>query len=369
VANGINDFGQIVGSFKDADGHSHGFLAIATWHGPEPIFTGASGNPSIVQAIPGTYGTKGNYELVVPLESGGLGHFYRDNDDPNLSWNGPFPFATDQGSFDAVSLIQSSFTRSGSGPGNLAVVARIGDALDYFVREDVSFTWSGPTTITTGVSGVASFVQATPGTYGTVGNYELVVPLAGGSIGAFECNNDDPNLPWSQTDTFGSELGSVDAVSLIQSNFSTQFVQTGEQGPGNLAVVARVRSKLYYFYRDDVAPFAWHGPSVAIALGVSGNPALIQARAGTYGSKGTYELLVPMAGGGIGQFERSNDDPNLPWSSLTNFGTILGTVEGVSLLQSNFSTQFVQTGVPGPGNLAVVSVSNGQLSYFYRDDQ
>jgi hypothetical protein len=102
---------------------------------------------------------------------------------------------------------------------------------------------------------------------------------------------------------------------------------------------------------------------------VSGNPALLQARAGTYGTMGNYELVVPLAGGGIMQFERNNDDPALPWSQPTGFGTALGQVDGVSLLQSNFSTQFVQRGVQGPGNLAAVSVSNGQLSYFYRDDQ
>jgi hypothetical protein len=161
----------------------------------------------------------------------------------------------------------------------------------------------------------------------------------------------------------------VDAVSLIQSNFSTQLVQTGEQGPGNLAVAARAGDTLYYFYRDDVAPFAWHGPTMAIDSGVSGNPALIEARPGTYGTMGNYELVVPLAGGGIGQFARSNDDPNLPWSPLISFGTTQGGVAGVSLLQSNFSTQFVEMGVQGPGNLAAISLSNGQLSYFYRDDQ
>src|SRR5690349_968728 len=97
------------------------------WHGPTmTIATNASGNPSLIQATPGTYGTMGNYELVSPLQGGGIGHFFRDNDDPTLPWNGPFPFATDQGTVDAVSLIQSNFStqlvNTGTqGPGNLAV--------------------------------------------------------------------------------------------------------------------------------------------------------------------------------------------------------------------------------------------------------
>src|SRR5262249_11206147 len=161
---------------------------------------------------------------------------------------GPSTFATDTGVVDAVSLIQSNFTSSGSGPGNLAVVARIGDTLQYYEREDFGLTWSGPTAITTGVSAVPSFVQARPGTFGTKGDYELVVPLQSGGMGYFYRDNDDPTLPWTGPVVFGTELGTVDAVSIVQSNFSPQFVQTGVQGPGNLAVVARSGDQLLYFY-------------------------------------------------------------------------------------------------------------------------
>jgi hypothetical protein len=76
-------------------------------------------------------------------------------------------------------------------------------------------------------------LQAKPGTCGRVGNYELAVPLLNGGLAHICRNNDDPNLPWTQTATFGTDLGLVDAVSLIQSNFST----TGN-GPGNLVAVA-----------------------------------------------------------------------------------------------------------------------------------
>jgi hypothetical protein len=345
------------------------------WNGPTmTIATNVTGNPSLVQATPGTYGTMGNFELVTPLLSGGMGHFFRDNDDPNLPWSGPVAFATDQGIVNAVSLIQSNFStqfvNTGTqGQGNLAVVANIGGTLDYFFRDDVAFTWSGPTTITTGVSGVPSFVQAKPGTYGTMGNYELVTPLATGGMAHFFRDNDDPNLPWTQTDFFGTELAVVDAVSLIQSNFSTQFVQTGVQGPGNLVVVASVGSDLFYFYRDDVAPFTWNGPTTVIATGVSGNPSLVQATPGTYGTMGNFELVTPLLSGGMAHFFRDNDDPNLPWSGPIAFATDQGTVSAVSLIQSNFSTEFVQTGVQGPGNLAVAATVGNNLLYFYRDDQ
>ena len=180
------------------------------------IATGVTGNPSFVQATPGTYGTKGNYELVTPLATGGLASFYRNNDDPSLPWVGPTAtFAIDQGLVTGVSLIQSNFSSSasagmGQGPGNLAVVANASGNLLYYFREDVTFTWSGATTIATGVSGVPSFIQAKSGTYGAMGNFEAVTPLSSGGIGAYERNNDAPSLPWAQTAVFGTQLGLVE---------------------------------------------------------------------------------------------------------------------------------------------------------------
>jgi hypothetical protein len=345
------------------------------WHGPTmTIFSGATGNPSLVQATPGTYGTMGNYELVSPLASGGIGHFFRDNDDPSLPWSGPFVFATEQGLVNAVSLIQSNFSSKLSstgvqGQGNLAVVERTGTTLNYYFREDINFTWSGATFITSDASGIPSFVQAKPGTFGTMGNYELVTPLATGGMAHFFRNNDDPSLPWTLTAIFGTEFPVVSAVSLIQSNFSTQFVTTGVQGPGNLVVAATIGSDVFYFYRDDVAPFAWNGPTTVIATGVTGNPSLVQAKPGTYGAMGNFELVTSLISGGMAHFFRNNDDPNLPWSGPVVFATDQGIVNAVSLIQSNFSTEFVNTGVQGPGNLAVVANVGGNLLYFYRDDE
>jgi hypothetical protein len=303
-----------------------------------------------------------------------MAHFFRDNDDPNLPWNGPVTFATDQGAVTGVSLIQSNFSTQaanggGQGPGNLAVVANIGGTLDYFFRDDVAFVWSGPTTIYTGVSGIPSFVQAAPGTYGTMGNYELVTPLATGGMAHFFRNNDDPNLPWTLTAFFGTDFPVVDAVSVVQSNFSTQAANGGGQGPGNLVVAALIGSDVFYFYRDDAAPFAWNGPTTTIATGAMGNPSLVQAKPGTYGTMGNFELVVPLQSGGIGHFFRNNDDPNLPWSGPVVFAADQGVVSAVSLIQSNFSTQAANGGGQGPGNLAVVANIGGTLDYFYRDDQ
>src|SRR5262249_40542112 len=43
----------------------------------------------LIQSI---FGAQGNFEMVVSLSSGGLAHYWRNNDDPTLPWNGPFEF-------------------------------------------------------------------------------------------------------------------------------------------------------------------------------------------------------------------------------------------------------------------------------------
>jgi len=52
--------------------------------------------------IQSTYGTKGDFELVVPLTTGGLAHYTRNNDLEGLPWNGPVRFGTDLGGFDGA---------------------------------------------------------------------------------------------------------------------------------------------------------------------------------------------------------------------------------------------------------------------------
>jgi hypothetical protein len=92
---------------------------------------GVSGVPTLIQS---RCGNKGNFELVTPMASGGLAHYWRNNDDPFLPWFGPIRFGQEAGCFEAVGMIQSNF----GDPGNLEVVGRIADRLVFFWR------YSGP---------------------------------------------------------------------------------------------------------------------------------------------------------------------------------------------------------------------------------
>jgi hypothetical protein len=212
--------------------------------------------------------SKGNFELVMPLAAGGLAHYSRDNDVPGLPWRGPTLFAQGVGQVDAVSLIQSNFSAAGSGSGNLELVARVGDRLAFFWRDDLPpFPWHGPVFFASGVAGTPALIQSH---FGVEGHFELVVPRAAGGLAYYWRDNDAPGLPWNGPFDFGTGVGQVDAVALIQSTFSAGG------GVGNFEVVARVGNRLAFFWRMDTPPFAWSEPAFFVD-GVSGTPALIQA--------------------------------------------------------------------------------------------
>jgi len=298
--------------------------------------------------VQSTFGKKGNFELVVPHASGGLAHCTRENDDPPaFPWRGPTVFGAELGHVDAISLIQSNF----GFPGNLEVVARVGDRLMHFWRDSgPGFKWNGPGLIAHGFSGNPALIQ---GRFGIRGNFELVVPLASGGTAHYWRNNDDPQLPWTRSAVFATEVGHVDAVALIQSNFGH---------PGQLEVVARVGDDLLYFWRDSGRPWVWHGPSI-LFTGATGTPGFTQSR---FGIKGNFEVVTPAKAGGMVHLQRNNDDPSLPWSVVTKFGS--GNVTAVSLLQSNFTTS-TNPAQPGPGDFEVAArIDNSTVLYWRRDE-
>lgn len=201
--------------------------ATFRWEGPTLIATNIAGAPSIIQ---GTFGQRGNLELVVPLETEGLAHFYRDNDNPDRPWFGPEVFG--DGHFGGAALIQSNF-----GIGHLEVVAERNGQLLHYWRDERTGRWHHPTIVAPeGIGGPPVLIQST---YGRVGNFEVVAPLARGGLVHYWRDNDDPAVPWRQSGTFGE--GRLTHLGLVQSNFGT---------PGNLEVVARDGDRLVHFWRD-----------------------------------------------------------------------------------------------------------------------
>lgn len=271
---------------------------------PQVACHGPCGNPALIQS---TYGTAGNFELVTPYPGGGMAHYWRNNDLVIPVWNGPYIFATDVGSVDAVSMIQSSY-------GNLEVVARIGDRLAHFYR-DFNGVWNGPTFFATGVSGTPAFIE---GPFGTpVGNFEVVTPLVTGGMRHYWRDN-IPNhgAPWNASDPFAESFGEVTDVSLSKN-------KTGE----NLEVVARAGNTLLPFYRSGVT---WIGATALFAPGASGAHSFVQGR---FGTPGDFELATPLAAGAMAHYRR-NPAAGFGWSKTTSFGS--GIINSLSLIQSNY---------------------------------
>jgi hypothetical protein len=295
-------------------------------------FAPTRGNPVLKQS---RFGTKGNFELVVPAATTGMLFSWRNNDDPSLPWAPVLPFGVGAGTVDAVSMIQSNF----GSPGNLELIARVGNQLQFYWRDSgPAFRWNGPFPLFSGVRGNPVLIQSR---FGTKGNFELAVPAAAGGMLFAWRNNDIPSLPWSTPARFGT--GVVEEITMLQSNFGS---------PGNLELIARVGNQLQFYWRDSGPTFRWNGP-FPLFSGVRGNPVLIQSR---FGTKGNFELVAPAAAGGILFAWRNNDIPSLPWSTPVRFGT--GAVEEITMIQSNFGS---------PGNLELIARVGTELQFYWRD--
>jgi hypothetical protein len=218
-----------------------------TWNGPFYITGGVSGVPGLIQS---RFGTRGNFEVVVPASDRGLVHYWRNNDDPSLPWNGPTSFGRSLGPVDSVSLIQSNF----GDPGNLEVVASSGGQAYHFWRDSgPSFNWNGPFLLS-GIFGCPSLIQSR---FGSQGNFELVVSTPSGGLAHYWRNNDDPGLPWSAPTPF-TGLIRFGLISLIQSNFGNS---------GNLEVMAGTfdpnGGELAHVWRDSGPSSSWSFPLIA----------------------------------------------------------------------------------------------------------
>jgi hypothetical protein len=311
--------------------------------------------------IQSDFGLRGNFETVVPLATGGLAHYWRNNDAPGAPWQLGEVFGQSLGQVSSVSMIQSNYS-AGAGFGNLEVVARVGDKLAYFWKPDNSSLWQSAGYIqvngvnVTGVTGTPEMIQ---GRFGTQGNFELLVPLASGGVAHYWRNNDAPGAPWQLGEIFGQSLGQVSSVSVVESNFTASG-----NGPGNLEVVARVGNKLAYFWKPDNSS-VWQSAgyiqlSGVNVTGVTGTPTMIQSRDG---ARGDFELVVPLASGGMEYLRRNNDASGLPWQYMGTFGQSLGQVTSISLMQSNYSAG------SGFGNLELVAQAGTRFATYWLGDQ
>ena len=97
--------------------------------------------------------------------------------------------------------------------------------------------------------------------------------------------------------------------------------------------------------------------ALVLGSGVAGNPVLLQSR---FGTQGNFELVAPASqGGGLLFWWRNNDDPALPWAGPFPFAQHAGTIDAITMIQSNFGS---------PGNLELIARAGDQLVFFSNYD-
>jgi hypothetical protein len=147
------------------------------------------GNPALIQS---SSGQKDNFEVVVGKGSGGLEHWWRDNDDPDLPWILSSTFrAPGNYAYGDPALIQSSFG------GNFEVVVNIGGGVLEHWYSPPAAPWVKTKNFASNVFASPALIQSSfPG-----GNFEVVFKDTGGRWWHWYRNNTDSAQEWRKTET------------------------------------------------------------------------------------------------------------------------------------------------------------------------
>lgn len=176
--------------------------------------------------------------------------------------------------------------------------------------------------------------------FGSMGNFELIVPVAGGGMDQYWLNRDVPhsefNVPWNRFTHFGRPGIQVLAARLMFSTFGNLEVLALEQSPrGGLELV-------FYWQNGPGGP--WSEPFVIPGSTgrVNGIPAFIQSSWGLEeGNAGTFEVIVPSRNEGLLHFTRYGawrENPAIPNSNAVNFAAVhmIQNTEGSDGIHGNF---------------------------------
>lgn len=280
------------------------------------------------QLIQSNFGTKGNFEIVVPAGDNKIEHWWRNNDDESHPWSRT---ATITGSgYDTAVMIQSTLGRDT----NFEVVARKGSHLEHWWRDDSKpdQPWYSNGSFYNEAAGVPSFIQ---GNVGIPGNFEVLTATSNG--GVRHLWRDNSNFKWIDDTSFANGRP-IDAVCGLYSTF------------GNLeAVTVSSQGTLQHWWRN-AQTMQWIEGDVIASGGVSGPVAIIQ------NSDGHFEV-VARTGSGLSHWWR---DLNFKWYS--NGKIIDGNFDSLGLIQSNFGNALELTAYSD------VLFSGTYFCHYFRDD-
>jgi hypothetical protein len=216
-----------------------------TWHKGEVILS--EDLITGLTMIQSNLGTKGNFELVVTGRDDlylHLRHYWRDNDDPDLTWHKGDLFGDKV--FTEPTMIQSNFGKKG----NFEVVVGEGGPLRHYYRDndDPDMPWIKREAFGDNVFAGPTMIQSN---LGIKGNFEVVAIEQRNRLHHYWRDNDDPNLTWHEDEVSFGEAADCNS-SMIQSNLGNKR---------NFEVVIiefRERNHLVHYYRDNDVPSKWN---------------------------------------------------------------------------------------------------------------
>ena len=184
---------------------------------------------------------------------------------------------------------------------------------------------------------------------GSAEHFEMALPAARGGVECYwrECGAADHS--WSEPDTVGETSGPVESATLVSGSRWSQ---------PTIELVARSGAKLGHYWCPSAPHSPWRGPAW-FAVGVTGNPSLIQSRHGATNPRrgSALELVVPLAAGGIAHYWQDNGSADPHWRGPAVFAVELGLVDAVALTESSQGADV---------SLEVIARKGGRLAHYWR---
>ncbi|WP_102144332.1 hypothetical protein [Mycobacterium hubeiense] len=210
---------------------------------------------------------------------------------------------------------------------------------------------------------------------GTPGNFEVVIPWPGGGLAHFwRDNNDGPNrFKWFGPIHFGGST-LYNHATIVESDFRTH----GDQSLGNLEVLASrpgLDGIIDHFWRENAAPFTWHGPQhvqtggppTMAYFGSSIETFLFWQRRGRVGNFQMATPIHPIDQPGLWLNERVNTSDPIHWRQLDTMKQPLPTFAGIAQGITTVNSRINNTGYKwaGDGDTVFAGIANGENSHIH----
>jgi hypothetical protein len=315
------------------------------------------GTPSLVFNAWQDY--SGYLELVIPLADAGLMSCRHKGNPDEAQWDFVEEFATTDGQFGDVTLIQSDFW------GNLELVALQHSRLTAYHRDrgpSGEPPWNGPLPVAVsgrvvvGIGGQPALVQAPsnwanpPGRQlGGIGDFVLAAPLRRGGVAVYRRDNRAGHpFPWSGPELLVDEQGRR-----LTEVFDAASMTVTAAGELELVVRAQTGGRMFLTrtmggHWQPLVPLRVNGRQIS---GTSGeNFAVVQGVNG-------LEMVLPDERGGLRLYWRDDEQqPTQPWHGPYRIGLHAGVVDAVAMSYDTVS-----------GRLEVVARQGRLLRRFWRE--